>query len=215
VFLGEPRSPDASNAHEAGAAMRWPMIVLAALCVLIGLTAPMWPILLQPAVATIVPEYLKDAAATSAGQAIAPLMGVMFGSYVLLALITLFVLVRRRLLIGRRVEQTVTWDCGYAAPTPRMQYTASSFALWFVEAFRWILRTERRRSLPQGYFPDAAFMTTETPDGFRELVFRPVFAQIRWALAALRWIQHGRLQLYILYIAVTLVALLIWYASCL
>ena len=94
-----------------------------------------------------------------------------------------------------------------------MQYTASSFALWFVDAFRWILRTERRRSLPQGYFPDAAFMTTETPDGFRELVFRPVFAQIRWALASLRWIQHGRLQMYILYIAVTLVALLIWYAS--
>ena len=30
VFLGEPRSDEAADAHEAGAAMRWPMVVLAA-----------------------------------------------------------------------------------------------------------------------------------------------------------------------------------------
>ena len=34
VFLGEPRTAEAARAHEAGAAMRWPMVVLAGLCVL-------------------------------------------------------------------------------------------------------------------------------------------------------------------------------------
>ena len=53
VFLGEPRSDEAAHAHEAGAAMRWPMVVLAGLCVLIGLAAPLWPLVLQPAVAVI------------------------------------------------------------------------------------------------------------------------------------------------------------------
>ena len=43
VFLGEPRSDEAAQAHEAGAAMRWPMVVLAGLCVLIGLAAPCVP----------------------------------------------------------------------------------------------------------------------------------------------------------------------------
>ena len=56
VFLGEPRSGEAAHAHEAGAAMRWPMVVLAGLCVLIGLAAPLWPLVLQPAVAVILPE---------------------------------------------------------------------------------------------------------------------------------------------------------------
>ena len=55
VFLGEPRSDGAAGAHEAGAAMRWPMMMLAGLCVLIGLTAPLWPRILQPAVAVVMP----------------------------------------------------------------------------------------------------------------------------------------------------------------
>jgi len=56
VFLGEARSDEAAHAHEAGAAMRWPMIILAGLCVLIGLAAPLWPHVLHPAVAVIVPN---------------------------------------------------------------------------------------------------------------------------------------------------------------
>ena len=63
VFLGEPRSDEAAHAHEAGAAMRWPMIVLAGLCVLIGLAAPLWPLVLQPAVAVIVPDEVPSARA--------------------------------------------------------------------------------------------------------------------------------------------------------
>ena len=33
--------------------MRWPMVVLAGLCVVIGLAAPLWPLVLQPAVAIV------------------------------------------------------------------------------------------------------------------------------------------------------------------
>jgi hypothetical protein len=33
---------------------------------------------------------------------------------------------------------------------------------------------------------------------------------VAWALSRLRWLQHGRVQLYILYIAVTLLVLLVW-----
>jgi len=221
VFLGEPRTDAALAAHECGWAMRLPMIILAAACILIGFGAPWVVAALKSAIAGLLPDIsgLTGVPAAQIFGAAQPsmtlLMELVIGFAAVAGLAVLLGLMRKRLLKNRPVRQSPTWDCGYAAPTPRMQYTASSFALWFVDAFRWILRTERRRSLPQGYFPDAAFMTTETPDGFRELVFRPVFAQIRWALASLRWIQHGRLQLYILYIAATLVALLIWYASCL
>jgi NADH:ubiquinone oxidoreductase subunit 5 (subunit L)/multisubunit Na+/H+ antiporter MnhA subunit len=214
VFLGEPRTDAARTAHECGWAMRLPMIILAAACILIGFGAPWAVAALKPAIAglTNVPAAQIFG---GAGRSMMLLMELTIGFAAVAGVVVLLGFIRKQLLQNRPVRRSPTWDCGYAAPTPRMQYTASSFALWFVDAFRWILRTERRRSLPQGYFPDAAFMTTETPDGFRELVFRPVFAQMRWALASLRWIQHGRLQLYILYIAATLLALLIWYASCL
>ncbi len=211
VFLGVPRTDAALAAHDCGFAMRLPMIILAAACILIGFGAPWSVAALKPAIAVLMNMPASQIFATT--RSMLSLWMLILGFTAVAGLVGLLWYMRKLLLKHRPVRQAPTWNCGYIAPTPRMQYTASSFALWFVEAFRWILRTERRRSLPQGYFPDAAFMSTDTPDGFKNLFFRPVFAQIRWALASLRWIQHGRLQLYVLYIAVTLVALLIWYAS--
>jgi hypothetical protein len=53
-------------------------------------------------------------------------------------------------------------------------------------------------------------LVTETPDVFREGVFRPAFVGIRRALDRLRILQHGRIQLYVLYVVLTLVALMVW-----
>jgi len=41
-------------------------------------------------------------------------------------------------------------------------------------------------------------------------ILRPGIKGVGALLSSLRWLQHGRLQLYVLYIAVALVALLIW-----
>ena len=139
------------------------MIVLAGLCVLIGLAAPLWPPLLQPAVAVIVPENLRGGVTASASQTVGPLTGIVFGSYILLGLIVLIMFVRRKLLAGRRVEQAVTWDCGYAAPTPRMQYTASSFARPLVLLFRLFLQPRDEIHPPHGLFPKHAALHTHAP----------------------------------------------------
>ena len=48
-----------------------------------------------------------------------------------------------------------TWDCGYAAPTARMQYTAGSFAGIITEWFAWILQPERHEHRPEAIVPAA------------------------------------------------------------
>jgi hypothetical protein len=108
------------------------------------------------------------------------------------------------------VEETVTWDCGYARPTARMQYTASSFAQPLTTLFLAVLGTRTRLLPPQGPFPLRAALVTETPDVFRAALFHPAFAAIERALARLRVLQHGRIQLYVLYIVLTLIALMLW-----
>ena len=128
----------------------------------------------------------------------------------LVAGIVLVALARRRLLRGRAVEATVTWDCGYARPTARMQYTASSFAQPLTSLFGLILRTETHARPLVGLFPQGGALVTETPDAFREAVFRPAFAAIGRALERFRLLQHGRIQLYVLYVVVTLIALIAW-----
>jgi hypothetical protein len=91
-----------------------------------------------------------------------------------------------------------------------MQYTASSFAQPLTEIFRLFLRTRSRVLSVQGLFPHTASLATETDDVCSTSLYRPVFTGIQWLLSRLRWLQHGQVHLYILYIAVTLLVLLVW-----
>ncbi|MBI2195204.1 MAG: oxidoreductase [Planctomycetes bacterium] len=209
VFLGEPRSGHAEHAHEAGPLMRLSMALLAISCAAIGLLAPRVVRAMSPAIATIAgltPGRCRDLLTPGTGS----LALVVTASVVFLVLVLLLAVLRRALLAGRTVSETGTWDCGYARPTPRMQYSASSFAQPLTDLFGPVLRTERRGSPPRGYFPDDAAFATKTRDVWREELWRRVFAAAEWVLSKFAWLQQGRVHLYILYIALTLLALLIW-----
>jgi hypothetical protein len=128
----------------------------------------------------------------------------------LVGLATLLALGRVIALSNRAVSTTVTWDCGYAGPSPRMQYTASSFAQPLTDTFDLLLQTRCFLCAPRGFFPKDASLATETPDPYQEYIFWPLFRAISRDLLLLRPLQQGKVQLYIFYIAVTLLLLLLW-----
>jgi hydrogenase-4 component B len=211
VFLGEPRSAHAARAREVGAAMRWPMVALALLCLGIGLLAPWSVAAALPAVHVMAGPESLDLSPTVATR---PLTGVVWTSACLLLLAAGLFVVRRHLLPrGKEEARTGTWDCGYARPTPRMQYTASSFAQPLCDLFSIVLGTRRHGTPVQGFFPQKAAFGTDTPDTAREHLFAPLFRMTDRALAPLRRMQHGRIHEYLLYIAIVLVLLLLWKAG--
>jgi formate hydrogenlyase subunit 3/multisubunit Na+/H+ antiporter MnhD subunit len=209
-FLGEPRSEQAAHAHEAGVAMRVPMLLLAGLCAGLGLAAPLVPRFLGSTIIDLSSGVVAESAISNFGGSSTLLLSLVLGCYILLGFIVLLAFVRRMLLSGRKVESSVTWDCGYAAPTPRMQYTGSSFSQSAAYLFRFILHPREILRLPQGLFPQKSIMHTETPDVFGSYIYRPIFRGVTWLASKLRWLQQGRIQLYVLYIALTALALLIW-----
>ena len=202
VFLGEPRAPEAAGAHEVDGWMRGPMVVLAGLCLAVGLAADGVMRLLAPAVAMAAGV---EGAGMPAG--LTPVAGA--GLFVLV-LVAGLVLVRRRLLAKRSVRATVTWDCGYAAPAASMQYTATGYAQPLTHGGQAILRPERECRLPEGLYPQAASWRSETPDVVRANLFDPLFRQAAGGLGRLRWLQQGRVHVYILYIVIVLMVLLGW-----
>lgn len=207
-FLGEPRHPLA--AHDPGPPMRMAMLVLAALCVLIGLGGAWVVPGLTAAVATLagIPSLeLHPVLGGDVGRILAA-VGALGAFFWVLMLVLLRL--RRAVLAGREVGASPTWDCGYAAPSPRMQYTASSFAQPLVELFGSVLRTHREVEPPRGAFPGSARLATETPEVAETGFFRPLFAAIARLAERLHVLQHGRVQLYVLYIALALLALLVW-----
>jgi hydrogenase-4 component B len=63
---------------------------------------------------------------------------------------------------------------------------------------------------PEGYFPAGRRFETETPDMSRERLYRPLLAGVSRLFSRIRSIQEGRLQVYVAYMVLTLLALLLW-----
>ncbi|MEW5736702.1 MAG: proton-conducting transporter membrane subunit [Thermodesulfobacteriota bacterium] len=204
VFLGEPRSDAMLQAHEGPWSMQGPMIALAALCAAVGLGGVWAMRLVLPAAALLAPGA---AGMQSLGAAPELLVGITLGAVALAALSAALLWLRARLLRGRSVRESVTWDCGYAAPTARMQYTASSFAHPTVGMFRLLLRTRTELHPPEGLFPERASIHTHTGDVFVGVLFAPATALLLRLADRFRQLQQGRTHLYILYIVVCILIL--------
>lgn len=209
VFLGEPRSAQAAQAHEAALAMRLAMIGLALLCLILGLGASMALAIVElPARFLIADSVNCPPHLISDTQMI--LMRIAGFSTALIALSGLLWSLRRRLTRNAGETLAPTWDCGYAAPTPRMQYTTSSYAAPLTIMFHTILGTRRHGVPVSGDFPLDASLETHAQDFSRIWIFDVVFRTIDRMISPLRILQHGRIHIYVLYIAITLVGLLIW-----
>jgi hydrogenase-4 component B len=215
VFLGEPRSEHPKDAKESGKAMLYAMGFLAAACLAIGLFGFRIVPLFDSAL-TVLIAPLGTAPALSAAihaetiRAAGSLRLFSFGALAILIFIAIIAFIRTKLLSGRTIGKAGTWDCGYAQPTARMQYTASSFAQPIVDFFNVFQHGRKRFKRPQGYFPATASFKTETLDTSQERVYKPLFETVGKTLSKLTVMQHGRIQLYVLYIVLTLAFLLIW-----
>ncbi len=204
IFLGEARADTPRRAHDPGAAMRLSMILTALLCAGIGLLPAAAVRLVSPAVDMLAGPGAPRADVIGALPAITGMAGA------LLALVAVLAWVRSRVLHRRSVARAATWGCGYAAPTPRMQYTASSFAQPLLDPFSGVLPARIEGGGPQGYFPAAARLDRHLGDPAGERFLLPAIRSVIRFLSRVRVLQHGRVQLYLAYILVTLVALLIW-----
>ena len=196
VFLGSARSAEAEAAHEAPALMRAPLVVLGVLCVALGV----FPAVLAPPLETI----------TGAPGTLAPLFRGL--SLPLLAAAVASALVLALLVARtRRSPRRPTWDCGYARPAARMQYTAGSLSEWFTAHLlpSFFLPASRVTS-PASLFPVRASLEVAVDEPFADRLLEPLAR--RWARRAMRVrvMQQGRLPLYLLYIFVTLLVLVAW-----
>ncbi len=205
VFLGAGRSEKVAHAHDPGPCMLVPLSILAGLCALIGCA----PFLFAP--------ILEAGIAGPLGTVSSPL-----GELAPLGWVTLAALLLASAIAGgarwlaatsRRepAGETVTWDCGYAAPAPSMQYTSSSFADTLVGWFGWALRPESHLpKLADAPFPARAAFSSHVGDTVLDRIIVPFCRACAHAMGWFRWLQAGSLHAYLLYILVTLLLLLLW-----
>ena len=207
VFLGAPRSPAGDHAHDPSALMLVPMGILAALTLGIGLVSlPLLPVL-DRVVAVLAPGQGASLAAPLAsvlGHDLRMLLA-MEGLLLVLGGIALAWLGRRP--ARQVVAAPPTWDCGYAAPSARMQYTGSSFADGWAALLPGV--TQRIRGI-RALFPRAVTFHGDVRDMVGEGMVAPWFDRLAGRLLRFRRLQPGFLSVYILYVLMALLGTFLW-----
>jgi hydrogenase-4 component B len=209
VLLGEPRSDAAKHAHESSIGMLGPMVVLAALVAAMGIFPGILLRLFAPVAGQLFGAAVGErmAIAQSSVVVLGALHAALWAGLALAALV--WVALRRR--AKPPVDSVGTWDCGYVAPSARMQYSARSFSEFVsYRLFPRPFRPRIKHVMPASPFPTAGTFSSACSDPLTDHVYEPFF--LRWAdsFSRLRWIQQGALHIYLLYIFVVAVAALAW-----
>jgi formate hydrogenlyase subunit 3/multisubunit Na+/H+ antiporter MnhD subunit len=206
TLCGEPRSAAASHAHESGPKMIVPMLVLLLACLAIGLR-PQWAIgLLAAPLALLVP--VGPDMLTTVLEPVAQIGN--WGALLVLALAatTLGLL---GLLRVRPRSWTTTWGCGFSFPTARMAYTGDGFAeLTQSHLLPAALRLVAAGEAVAGFFPRAVKLVQHGLDPVLGRWFLPGFERVADRCVRLRWLQQGRLQVYLLYVFLACAVLMAW-----
>ena len=206
VFLGSGRSEDVRHAHESPWSMIGPMGVLIVCCCLIGL----FPSLIAPFLGRAIAVWSPETAdAGSRLATLAPLGWISGMGLLLLLLLGLGCVALRQRLRAGDLAAGSTWGCGYAAPTARIQYTSSSFAQMLVGMFSWALRPQVQPPAEMRLFPEATSFHSHVPDTVLDGAVLPSFRQMVRLFSWFHVFHQGSIQTYLLYIFLTLVALLL------
>lgn len=206
VFLGTGRSAHAAQARESGVAILSPMAILAGCCFFIGLAPTLVAPVLSEGISAWAPEFqgqFPDLAAVAPLEWISGMGALLLGA---LFLTGLFLWARLR---QTGMASGETWGCGYLVPSPRMQYTASSFAQMLVGLFGWALRPKSHGPGETTLFPKEAAFHSDVPDPMLDEAVLPTFRFGAKLFSWFRVFQQGNIQVYLLYIFLALFALLL------
>ncbi|MDO8948779.1 MAG: proton-conducting transporter membrane subunit [Desulfocapsaceae bacterium] len=204
AFLGEPRTENAAKATEAGSSMTMIMIFLAIACLVIGVVP-------EPFI-RLAFAGIKDIPYT-AGYDIQAFMEIVRQisqtGAIFIGLLLLISLLRKILYMKKEIGSGGTWGCGFTQPTVRMQYTGTSYAAEIIDFYRPFVPVKSIYTGISKIFPGKTTWETNVEDvaeiNFQQHLIQPLLKLIN----KLRWIQHGKIQLYIAYIVLAIIILLL------
>jgi hydrogenase-4 component B len=217
TFLALPRSQEAEQAHEAPLSMKIGMGILALACIGLGLA----PFIVVPMISRVLNGLggLPDTSATftinfslqtpsTFGQISPPL--VMVGLLILFVLISL---VMKILNVNQKLRVSDTWGCGRIGQTPRMEYTATSFAEPLRRVFAELYQPSKELNVDfhpgSKYFIQSIEYKSGITPLFERWLYDPFLRLVQFTARQVRKLQSGSLHLYLTFVTIILIILLL------
>ncbi len=214
TFLGRPRSPAAQVAHEVDRLSLAATLVLAALCLAVGVL----PGFVIDGLAPVTQALVGGAMPRQADEAwlsIVPIAegrssynGLLVFVFVAISAAMAAVLVHR--FASRAIRRAPAWDCGFPNASPATQYTAGSFSQPIRRVFGTALfRARERVDMPAPGDMRPARMTVELRDLIWDWLYAPISHAVDHAATKLNRLQFLTIRRYLSLVFFALVSLLL------
>jgi len=216
-FLALPRSEHSEHAKEVPKSMLFGMAFLSLLCLALGVL-PFYFVgilddITSPLVGTsVISKITFDLSiATGTGSISTVWLFILLFIFIPITLILAFAAGGRT---GTKTYET--WGCGQPTTNSRNEYTATAFSkpirMWFVNIYR-PHREIHTTYAGSPYFKESFTFETQITPIFEKYLYSPVAWLAHTISRILTVIQTGSIQLYLLYILITLVISLIYVGS--
>jgi hydrogenase-4 component B len=213
--LALPRSPEAAAAHEAGAAMRWGMALPAASALALGLLpAPALALTAGVAASLGLPFAAPASGLTLAVPGVTTrLWPLGLAGLVAVGGLGALALLRANGFRRERIRVGDAWNCGRLGQSPRMEYTAASFAEPLKRVFAAFYQPTHELRIDahpaSQYFVQAIEYRGRLTPWLEHVLYEPLVAATIWTSRHVRRLQAGSLHVYLAYMTVALLALLV------
>lgn len=214
TFLALPRSYRAEQAKEVSFSLKFGMGFLAVMVILFGVGASV----IFPYISLVAQDILGAPESVFSFQwfslKIASGQAISVSPFIIAALLLIFgFAVFAWLMPGLRAKtvRRNTWDCGYYDLDARTEYTATAFSKPFRIAFSFFLLPYRKSQKIRDSFYHVRTFTyeTHTTAVFERHFYQPLLRVIYYIAVKFKKIQPGSINLYLLYIFLTVVILVV------
>ncbi len=220
TFLARPRSPRVAEAGESSPALLISMGALALLSLLFGVFSGPLSALLQTVshsmgmYKTQPPTVVSSGLSLTTNNGFSSVSGPAFFLFFAAVLIAAAFVVRRFVYKTQNVREGETWNCGTPL-TPRMEITAAGFSRSIIMIYRGVLKPSIQHEIEyhdseSRYLPKSRTVIIGVKDVHNSYIYRPLNRVFNALSQRAKKIQTGNINVYILYIFITLVIALYW-----
>lgn len=220
TFLARPRSEEAKKAKESNFSLLFGMGILSILCLAIGVFSNFLIPLLTP-----ISQSLGNLASKTAAITSDPISIHANNNFSLLSMPALFLgliltlaivfIVVNTLMKKQKVALGKTWACGFYSVDSRAEITATGFSRSLILIFKGIFQPTKQNSVEYvdaniRYFTKSKTIILTTSNIYENYIYHPIHRTVIYLSRQVKKIQSGNINQYLLYILLTLIALLVW-----
>jgi formate hydrogenlyase subunit 3/multisubunit Na+/H+ antiporter MnhD subunit len=195
IFLGSERQSYPVAVKEPEFARLFPKYMVAIFTLAIGLLPQLFIRVLEP----VILLFSGNTTTTGESASIINTMQTVGLSALAFFLVCLMIYFIKQIIAAKKNTTSATWNCGYTAPGPRLQYTANSFVRSFRKLIRPLLMMNKSEGVIKEVFPKSIHSETHPYDKFESVFIDKPIRLLKRFMGRFNFLQNGSEQFYIFY----------------